>query len=106
MNWILFVVIGIVVVLGWLGLKNGLVKMVFSLASTIIALLVAMLFSPIVAGIMKNSEGIVSFFDEKIGVIIDFAPEDAKETDAANQKTLVESLPLPQSIKDTILYLL
>lgn len=103
MNWILFVVIGIVAVLGWLGWKKGLVKMVFSLASTIIALLVAMLFSPIVAGVMKNSEGIVTFFDEKIGTIIDFTPEEAEETDAVNQKSLVESLPLPRSIKETIL---
>lgn len=103
MNWILFVVIGILVALGWLGLKKGLVKMVFSLASTIIALLVAMLFSPIVAGVMKNSEGIVSFFDEKISAIIDFAPEDAETEDAADQKSLVESLPLPKSIKETIL---
>ncbi len=103
MNWILFVVIGILVALGWLGWKQGLVKMVFSLASTIVALLVAMLFSPIVAGVMKNSEGIVSFFDEKISTIIDFAPEDAATEDAANQKSLVESLPLPKSIKETIM---
>jgi len=103
MNWILIAVIVILVALGWLGFNKGLVKMVFSLASTVIALLVAMLFSPIVAGVMKNNEGIVSFFDEKISAIVDFAPEEAKEENAANQKSLVESLPLPRSIKDTIL---
>ena len=103
MNWILFVVIGIWIALGWLGFKKGLVKMVFSLTSTIIALLVAMLFSPIVAGVLKNNEGIVGFFDDKISTIIDFAPEDATTEDTANQKSLVESLPLPKSIKETIL---
>lgn len=103
MNWILFVVIGIFVALGWLGMKKGLVKMVFSLASTIVALLVSMLFSPIVAGVMKNNESIVSFFDEKIKTIIDFAPEEAEEEDESSQKSLVEALPLPKSIKETIL---
>ena len=103
MNWILFVVIGILAALGWLGMKKGLVKMVFSLTSTIIALLLAMLISPIVAGVMKNNEDIVRVIDEKISTVIDFAPEDAKETDATEQKSLIESLPLPQSMKETIL---
>ena len=103
MNWILFVVIGILVLLGWLGYKKGLVKMVFSLTSTIAALLLAMLLSPIVAGVMKNNEDIVRVIDEKISAVIDFAPEEAEETDATEQKSLVEALPLPESIKDTIL---
>ena len=82
MNWILIAVIGIIVVLGWLGMKKGLIKMVFSLVSTIVALLVAMLFSPVVAGMMKNNEAIVGFFDEKIGAIVDFTAEEAQEETA------------------------
>ncbi len=103
MNWILIAVIGIIVVLGWIGLKKGLIKMVFSLVSTVIALLVAMLFSPVVAGVMKNNEAIVSFFDDKISAIVDFSSEEAKEETASKQESLIDALPLPDTFKDTLL---
>ncbi|MBP3617452.1 MAG: CvpA family protein [Lachnospiraceae bacterium] len=103
MNWILIAVIVIIAVLGWLGMKKGLIKMVFSLVSTIAALLIAMLFSPVVSGMMKSNEAIVGFFDEKIGAIVDFSPEEAKEETESKQESLIESLPLPETFKDTLL---
>ena len=102
MNWILIAVIVIIAVLGWLGMKKGLIKMVFSLVSTIAALLIAMLFSPVVSGMMKSNEAIVGFFDEKIGAIVDFSPEEAKEETESKQESLIESLPLPETFKDTL----
>ena len=103
MNWILILVIGIIGVFGWLGLKKGLIKMVFSLASTIIALLVAMLFSPVVADMMKGNEAIVSFFDEKIESIVDFSQEEAEEETENKQESLIASLPLPETFKESLL---
>lgn len=103
MNWILIAVIGIVALLGWLGMKKGLIKMVFSLVSTIAALLIAMLFSPLVSGMMKNNEAIVGFFDEKIGALVDFSPEEAKEETESKQESLIESLPLPETFKESLL---
>lgn len=107
MNWILIAVIAILGMLGFIGFKKGLIKMVFSLASTIIALLVAMLFSPVVAGVMKNNEAIVGFFDEKISAIVDFTSEDvsegAPEETEEKQQSWVESLPLPETFKESIL---
>lgn len=101
MNWILLAVIAIVAVMGLLGWKKGLIKMVFSLASTVIALLFAAIFSPVVADLMKSNEGIVSFFDEKVGAIVDFSGEDA-EKDTEVQENLIEELPLPETIKDSL----
>lgn len=101
MNWILLAVIAIIVVMGLLGWKKGLIKMVFSLASTVIALLFAAIFSPVVADLMKSNEGIVSFFDEKVGAIVDFSGEDAEENTGV-QENLIEELPLPETIKDSL----
>ena len=103
MNWILIAVIVIIALLGWLGMKKGLIKMVFSLVSTIAALLIAMLFSPVVSGMMKNNESIVGFFDEKIGAIVDFSPEEAEEETESKQESLIDSLPLPETFKDSLL---
>lgn len=103
MNWILVAVLGIIAVLGWVGLKKGFIKMVFSLVSTVIALLVAMLFSPMVAGMMKNNEAIVGFFDDKIGMIVDFTPEEAEEATESGQESLIDSLPLPEIVKESLI---
>lgn len=99
MNWVLIAVIGIIAVLGWLGLKKGLIKMVFSLVSTVAALLIAAIFSPVVAGMMKSNEEIVGFFDEKIGSFLDFSGEEAKEDE---QESFIDSLPLPETFKETL----
>lgn len=103
MNWILVAVLGIIVALGVIGLKKGLIKMVFSLVSTIVALLVAMLFSPVVSGMMKSNEAIVGFFDEKISAVVDFTPEEAQEETESKQESLIASLPLPETFKETLL---
>lgn len=103
MNWILIAVIGIIAVLAFVGLKKGLIKMVFSLVSTIVALLVAMLFSPVVAGMMKSNEAIVGFFDEKISAVVDFTSEEAQEETESKQESLIDSLPLPDTFKESLL---
>lgn len=103
MNWILIAVLGIIAVLGFVGLKKGLIKMVFSLVSTIVALLVAMLFSPVVSGMLKSNEAVVGFFDEKISAVVDFTPEEAQEKTESKQESLIASLPLPETFKETLL---
>jgi uncharacterized membrane protein required for colicin V production len=102
MNWILIAVIAILGIMGFVGFKKGFIKMVFSVASTIVALLVAMLFSPVVSGMMKNNEAIVGFFDEKISAIVDFTSEEAQEETEGKQQSLIDSLPLPETFKETI----
>lgn len=102
MNWILIAVLGIIAVLGWVGLKKGFIKMVFSLVSTVVALLIALLFSPVVAGVMKSNDAIVGFFDDKIGLIVDFTPEEAAEETESGQESLIASLPLPEIVKESL----
>lgn len=103
MNWILIAVIGIIAAFAFIGLKKGLIKMVFSLVSTIAALLIAMLLSPIVANTMKNNEAVVGFFEEKISAVVDFTSEEAQEETESAQESLIASLPLPETFKETIL---
>ncbi len=102
MNWILIAVIVIIGALAFIGFKKGMIKMVFSLVSTIAALLIAMLFSPVVAGMMKSNEAIVGFFDEKIAAVVDFSSEEVKEETEEEQQSWIESLPLPETFKQSI----
>ena len=102
MNWILIAVIVIIGALAFIGFKKGMIKMVFSLVSTIAALLIAMLFSPVVAGMMKSNEAIVGFFDEKIAAVVDFSSEEVKEETEEEQQSWIDSLPLPETFKQSI----
>lgn len=102
MNWILLAVIAILGVMGYVGYRKGFIKMAFSLASTIVALLVAMLFSPVVAGVMKNNDAIVSFFDEKISAVIDLSAENAAVETEREQMDYIDSLSLPETFKESL----
>ena len=103
MNWILLAVIGIVAAFAFVGFKKGLIKMVFSLVSTIAALLIAMLLSPLIANTMKGNEAVMGFFEEKISAVVDFTSEEAQEETESKQESLIASLPLPETFKETIL---
>lgn len=102
MNWILLAVIAILGVMGYVGYRKGFIKMAFSLASTIVALLVAMLFSPVVAGVMKNNDAIVGFFDEKISAVIDLSTENAAVETEKEQMDFIDSLSLPETLKESL----
>lgn len=101
MNWVLIIVIAIFVFFGWLGWKKGFIKLLFSLISTVVALIFAVLFSPVTETILKSNQSFVSFIDEKIESLIDFSTEDA-DADGHRQETLIEGLPLPKSFKEAL----
>ncbi|MBP5159379.1 MAG: CvpA family protein [Lachnospiraceae bacterium] len=57
----------ILVVLGALmGIKNGFVKTVFALGSTIVAIILTIWLSPMVANMMRNNETIMTTITEKV----------------------------------------
>lgn len=56
MNWIDLVVIAIILVLAWIGLKKGIVYSVFKLASFFISAVLSAKLYPIIAKILSNSQ--------------------------------------------------
>jgi len=102
MNWVLIAVIAIFAVFGWLGVRKGFIKLVFSLVSTIAALVFATLFSPVVATIMKNNEAVVGFFDDKVESLIQFSKSEETAT-GSKQESLIDELPLPEIFKESLI---
>lgn len=102
MNYVLIAIIIILAVLGILGMRKGLIRMFFSLISTVLALVVAALFSTYVSDAMKGNEKIVGFFDEKIGDLIEFTAEEAESREDTEQESFIDKLPLPEAIKDSL----
>lgn len=97
MNILLIVTLFILAGFGLVGMKTGLIKMMFSLVSTIVALLVAIVFSPTVANVVENNTGVHDFLTHKVDSMLEvIVPEADIEFD------YIEDLPLPEVIKDVL----
>lgn len=94
MNALLFVTLLILAGFGFAGLKTGLIKMVFSLISTIAALLIAVIFSPAVGSVLEGSTGFSSFLTEKVEAVLESVAPEAEDV-----SDYIDGLPFPETIK-------
>ncbi len=102
MNWILFVAIGLVVGGAFLGFRAGLIKTVFSLISTIVVIIVTMIFSPVVTNLLKSNDSITSTIQNGLNSVIDLSDVlEVLEKDI-NLKAFIDELKLPDSIKENL----
>lgn len=102
MNWLLLVALAIIGVGAFLGWRAGFVKAVFSLVSTIAVIVLTLLLSPIVTGMLKSNETITGTIQEKLDLIINLEINTEEVADKTDPASFVDSLSLPESIKDVI----
>lgn len=100
MNWLLIVVLAILIVNALIGRKIGFIKIVFSLCSIIITLILTTWISPTVNDLLKGNEKFYNLVIEKVEVMLPFEEEDTKTNE---QVSYIEKLPVPQAIKDTLI---
>lgn len=98
MNWLLIIVLGIIVINALIGLKVGLIKIIFSLFSFILALMLTVWISPSVNRILKNNESFYEKASQKVEGILFENQEQAGDDDK-----MIEELPLPKSIKESLI---
>jgi len=97
MNWLLIAVLAIIIVNAWIGKKVGLIKIVFSLFSFLITLMISVWISPKINDILKNNEAFYQKTDQKVDMMLSL--ED-KESD--NEDEMIDKLPLPGPIRDNL----
>ncbi len=104
MNWLLLAAIAILGVCAFAGWRAGFVKSVFSLVSTIAVIIITILVSPIVTNMLKSSDSITGAITGKLEQIIDLSgiAENLSAGEERNPAAFIDSLALPDSIKDTI----
>lgn len=104
MNVLLIVVIIILALNAFAGLQRGLIKTLFSIFSLIIALLLTVFISPSISSRLQNSEKVMNYFTEKVDEILNLE-ENLKEvgSKAADQLKVIDELPLPKSIKSSLI---
>lgn len=100
MNWLLVIVLLILIGNALIGRKVGFIKIVFSLVSMIIALVLTVWISPMVNDLLRNNEKIYGGITERVEKVLPFEEEETKVTD---QIKYINELPLPETIKNTLI---
>ena len=100
MNWLLIVVIAILIINALIGRKIGLIKIIFSLCSVILTLVLTVWISPTVNNFLKEND---KFYSMVVENVEKFLPIDEKETKKNEQISYIEKMSVPKSIKETLI---
>lgn len=107
MGNILLIGVGLfVVAMIAIGLKRGLVKMAFSLVSVFVILIIVNILTPSVKQLLKTTpiyEGINSSIEAYVNKHIEASTENIMQTGVKAQKKIIEDLPLPKQVTDTLI---
>ena len=106
-NPLTIIVLAILILSTLIGMKKGLIRTILSLFSIVISLVLAWIIYPHVSGVLGEFrdlhqaiyEPVSEFFSEQIPELIDGVLE---STGTEEQTSLINRLPLPQPIKDTL----
>lgn len=99
MNWLEILVIVIIAGYTLNGRRRGFIKTVFTLFSTIIALLLTMWISPMVNKEVQKNEKIMGFVNNKVEKVVDFGKSNDKTSEQMN---FIDKLFLPGPIKNAL----
>lgn len=99
MNWVLVAVAVIVILNGLLGLKKGFVKIVLSMISVIVTLVLVMVLTPYVSDAMKETEVYQKINESTYEYVHEHLAEETFETGTES----IQSLPLPESVKEMLM---
>lgn len=99
MSWLAILVLVVLAGYSFYGRQRGFIRTVFTLFSTIIALLLTSWFSPIISKEVQKNDKIMGFVNEKVSKVVNFDDAGSKISDQVN---FIDKLPLPKSLKHTL----
>jgi uncharacterized membrane protein required for colicin V production len=99
MNWLVILVAVILAGYALLGRKRGFIRTVFTLFSTIIALILTVWISPVISKEVQKNEKIMGFVSEKVEKVINFNDAGNKISEQVN---FIDKLPLPGAMKTAL----
>ena len=105
MNVLLVVIVAFFGINALAGMKRGLIKTVFAMFSVIVALLATAFLSPVLTQWLQGNENVMEYFVEKADAVLPFDEVESMlniEKKEAEQKRFLDSLPLPESIREQL----
>jgi len=100
MNWLMILVLVVLVGCALNGRRRGFIVTVFTLFSTIVALLLTMWISPVVSKEVQKNDKVMSFVTEKVSKVIEVSGLGNKMSDQVNY---IDKLPLPKTMKNALI---
>lgn len=100
MNWLAIAVLVILAGYALNGHRRGFIRTVFTLFSTIIALILTSWVSPVISKELQKNEKVMGFVTEKVEKVITFTDIGNKITDQVN---FINKLPMPAIMKHTLI---
>lgn len=100
MNWLAILVLVIIAGYALNGHRRGFIRTVFTLFSTIIALILTSWVSPVISKELQKNDKVMGFVTQKVENVITFTDIGNKITDQVN---FIDKLPLPGMIKHTLI---
>lgn len=103
MNWILVIAIILIGGGAFFGWRAGFIKTVFSLISTIVVLILTMIFSPVVTNVLKSSELVTNTISNSLASVIDLSGALDVLEEEIQPELFIEDLKLPESMKEKLI---
>lgn len=100
MNWLLILVLVVLAGYSINGRRRGFIKTVFTLFSTIIAIVLTIWISPVVSKEVQKNDKIMNFVTEKVYKVIEFGDTGNKISDQVN---FIDKLTLPKTMKNALI---
>jgi len=101
MNALVLIVVGILILSAFLGMRKGFIKTVFSIFSMVIALVFTIILSPYLSKSLQQNEKLVTYLSEKSAEVLKLDEIDDKINQTI-EDSVISKLPLPASLKNTL----
>jgi uncharacterized membrane protein required for colicin V production len=99
MNWLTFIVIIMFVFFFWLGIKKGLIKMIYSVGILAAGLILAAVLNPLVSSFLHHNNSIYQFVYEAVE---DNIKLEGKIKTLNQENDVINELPLPELIRQKL----
>lgn len=99
MNWLLFIVIFVIVGCAIGGYRKGLIKVVFSLASSLLALILVGLLSPFVGNFIQEHTSMRTFVQEKSSAMVAEWNQNQDASTEAGRLAAIDHYEIPDFLK-------
>ncbi len=99
MNWLTFVIILLFAFCFWLGMKKGLIKMVYSIGILIAGFVLTIVLSPVVSSFLHHNDSIYQFVYQAVEENISL---EGKGKTLRQENLMIDNLPLPEMLRQKL----
>lgn len=104
MNWLFICLLAFCIFCVWRGASKGFLRMAVSMVFLILVLVLSSVLNPWVSSFIKEHTGLYTVFTEKCSDMIETKLEETDQELTLNEQVqAIDSLPLPESIKDGLM---